>query len=102
MADDTRQSQQAQQSSPTRIEAPNAADVARTYRGPANVMPGGTAHTAGGERPGEELTYFQVVRSLGLDYYLNFHKRPCVRDGQLTGIACGFVAGSVAAAGQCT
>ncbi|PVH92666.1 hypothetical protein DM02DRAFT_619801 [Periconia macrospinosa] len=97
MADDTRQSQQAQQPPPVPFEAPNAADVARTYKGPANTMPGGTAHTAGGARPGDdaELTYFQAVRSLPLDYYLNFHKRPCVRDGQLTGIACGFLAGSL-------
>jgi cytochrome c oxidase assembly protein subunit 20 len=61
-------------------------------------MPGGTAHTAGGKPAGDEnLTYFQVVKNLGPEYYLNYHKRPCVRDSQLTGIASGFVGGSLAA-----
>ena len=98
MADDTRQSQQSQPPTPVPSEAPNAADVLRTPpRAPANSMPGGTAHTAGGEKVGDGPTYFDAVRSLGWDYYLNFHKRPCVRDGQMTGIASGFVAGSIAA-----
>ncbi|KAF2122519.1 hypothetical protein BDV96DRAFT_481771 [Lophiotrema nucula] len=64
-------------------------------KGPANTMPGGMAHTAGG-KTNEELTYFQVVRNLGPDYYLNFYKRPCVRDSQLNGIAAGFVGGGIA------
>lgn len=83
MADDTRQSDE-------QVTAP--------LRAPANIMPGGTAHTAGGEKldaPGP--TYFDVVRSLGPEYYLNFHKRPCVRDSQLQGIAAGFAGGSLAA-----
>lgn len=66
-------------------------------RGPANIMPGGTAHTAGGEKFGNEPSYVEVVKSLGPQYYLNFHKRPCVRDSQLTGIAAGFVGGSLGA-----
>lgn len=61
-------------------------------------MPGGTAHTAGGEKTDAEgPTYFDVVRSLGPEYYLNFHKRPCVRDSQLQGISAGFAGGSLAA-----
>jgi hypothetical protein len=59
-------------------------------RAPANVMPGGTAHTAGGERANDHVSYVDVVRSLPADYYLNFHKRPCVRDSQLTAISSGF------------
>jgi hypothetical protein len=66
-------------------------------KGPANIMPGGSAHTAGGNKDDIGPSYFEVVRNLGPEYYLNFHKRPCVRDGQLTGIGAGFVGGSLAA-----
>ena len=83
MADDTRQSEE---------------QVAPRPRAPANVMPGGTAHTAGGEKTdGSGPTYIDAVRSLGPEYYLNFHKRPCVRDSQLQGLAAGFAGGSLAA-----
>ncbi|KAI4627300.1 uncharacterized protein J4E87_003863 [Alternaria ethzedia] len=67
-------------------------------RAPANTMPGGTAHTAGGEKTSDGgPTYIDAVRSLGPEYYLNFHKRPCVRDSQLQGLAAGFAGGSLAA-----
>lgn len=67
-------------------------------RAPANIMPGGTAHTAGGEKTTDEgPSYIDAVRSLGPEYYLNFHKRPCVRDSQLQGLAAGFAGGSLAA-----
>ncbi|KAF1920493.1 hypothetical protein BDU57DRAFT_508837 [Ampelomyces quisqualis] len=83
MADDTRQTED---------------KAAPPPRAPANVMPGGTAHTAGGEKMDDSgPTYFEVVRQLGPEYYLNFHKRPCVRDSQLQGIAAGFAGGSLAA-----
>jgi cytochrome c oxidase assembly protein subunit 20 len=66
-------------------------------RAPANSMPGGTAHTAGGEKvDGEGPSYIDAVRSLGPEYYMNFHKRPCVRDSQLQGLAAGFAGGAVA------
>lgn len=85
MADDTRQSQDA----PAQTSRP---------RGPANIMPGGTAHTAGGEKADASgPTYIDAVRSLGPEYYLNFYKRPCVRDSQLQGISAGFAGGSLAA-----
>jgi cytochrome c oxidase assembly protein subunit 20 len=61
-------------------------------------MPGGTAHTAGGEKTDAEgPSYIDAVRSLGPEYYFNFHKRPCVRDSQLQGLAAGFAGGSIAA-----
>jgi cytochrome c oxidase assembly protein subunit 20 len=83
MADDTRQSEEQAVPRP---------------RAPANVMPGGTAHTAGGEKADSAgPTYIDAVRSLGPEYYLNFHKRPCVRDSQLQGLAAGFAGGSLAA-----
>lgn len=80
MADDTRQPD----GTPTRPKAP------------ANIMPGGTAHTAGGTPAGAEPSYIDAVRTLGPEYYLNFHKRPCVRDSQLMGIGAGFIGGAVA------
>jgi hypothetical protein len=82
MADDSRQ--------PDEQAAPR-------LRAPANIMPGGTAHTAGGEKPDTSPNYIDAVRSLGPEYYLNFHKRPCVRDSQLQGLAAGFAGGSLAA-----
>jgi cytochrome c oxidase assembly protein subunit 20 len=66
-------------------------------KGPANIMPGGSAHTAGGKAEEDAPRYIDVVRNLGPEYYLNFHKRPCVRDSQLVGIGAGFVGGSLAA-----
>lgn len=56
-------------------------------------------HTAGGKaaEAANEISYFEAVKQLGPEYYLNFHKRPCVRDSQLTGIGAGFVGGSLAA-----
>lgn len=83
MADDTRQ--------------PNEQVPPPRPRGPANIMPGGTAHTAGGEKTDNAPSYLDAVRSLGPEYYLNFHKRPCVRDSQLQGLAAGFAGGSLAA-----
>jgi cytochrome c oxidase assembly protein subunit 20 len=83
MADDSRQLEE---------------QVAPRPRAPANSMPGGTAHTAGGEKfDGSGPSYIDAVRTLGPEYYLNFHKRPCVRDSQLQGIAAGFAGGSLAA-----
>ncbi|KAF2634225.1 hypothetical protein P280DRAFT_414257 [Massarina eburnea CBS 473.64] len=99
MADDTRKSQSAPQPSPyIPPSAPSTTDVLRAPRAPANTMPGGTAHTAGGQRPDAEgLRYIDVVRNLPADYYLNFHKRPCVRDSQMTAIPGGFFVGCISA-----
>lgn len=90
MADDTRPSSGVQT---TQID-----NLPPRPRAPANSMPGGTAHTAGGEKlDSEGPSYIDAVRSLGPEYYLNFHKRPCVRDSQLQGLAAGFAGGSIAA-----
>lgn len=90
MADDTRPSSGVQT---TQIDS-----LPPRPRAPANSMPGGTAHTAGGEKlDNDGPSYIDAVRSLGPEYYLNFHKRPCVRDSQLQGLAAGFAGGSIAA-----
>ncbi|KAF2868947.1 hypothetical protein BDV95DRAFT_499569 [Massariosphaeria phaeospora] len=93
MADDTRQPDASQPSQSPQSPPPPPPHP----KTPANTMPGGSAHTAGGTPAESELSYVDVVRTLGPEYYLNFHKRPCVRDSQLTGIAAGFVGGSVGA-----
>lgn len=59
-------------------------------RAPANIMPGGTAHTAGGQKADDSASYIDLVRQLPADYYLHFYQRPCVRDSQLTAISSGF------------
>ncbi|KAF2738254.1 hypothetical protein EJ04DRAFT_409012, partial [Polyplosphaeria fusca] len=65
-------------------------------RPPANTLPGGMAHTAGGRKDEPEITYWSVVRQLGPEYYLTYHKRPCVRDSLLVGIPTGAVIGGLA------
>ncbi|KAF2197550.1 hypothetical protein GQ43DRAFT_444142 [Delitschia confertaspora ATCC 74209] len=91
MADDTRQSTQS-----ITLDAPNA-PVTGPPKTPANVMPGGTAHTAGGESANVDVTYWSALKTVRPSDYLTFHKRPCVRDGQMTGIGTGFAFGGVAA-----
>ncbi|KAI9756431.1 MAG: hypothetical protein M4579_003853 [Chaenotheca gracillima] len=53
----------------------------------ANVLPGGTANTAGGYKG--EASFGQVINSVKLDDFKGVHKQPCVRDSLLTGIASG-------------
>lgn len=90
MADDTRPTSGVQT---TQID-----NLPPRPRAPANSMPGGTAHTAGGEKvDGDGPSYIDAIRTLGPEYYMNFHKRPCVRDSQLQGLAAGFAGGSLAA-----
>ena len=100
MADDTRHIV-SEHGAPTEsgVKTTQITDLPARPRAPANSMPGGTAHTAGGEKldSANEPSYIDAVRSLGPEYYLNFHKRPCVRDSQLQGLAAGFAGGSLAA-----
>jgi cytochrome c oxidase assembly protein subunit 20 len=62
-------------------------------------MPGGSAHTAGGTPAdgGVKVTYWEALKTIRPSDYLTFHKKPCVRDGQLTGIGTGFAFGGIAA-----
>jgi cytochrome c oxidase assembly protein subunit 20 len=88
-----------QPSTTSGVQTTQIETLAPQPRTPANSMPGGTAHTAGGEKVDAEggPSYIDAVRSLGPEYYMNFHKRPCVRDSQLQGLAAGFAGGSLAA-----
>ncbi len=105
MADDTRQSSPAP---PT--ESKENDDGTRPYQGKvyeifppapptppenANMMPGGTANTAGGRLP--EPTTVDALKLIRLEEYKEFHKKPCVRDAMLTGIGGGFAVGGTTA-----
>lgn len=66
----------------------------KAKQAPVNIMPGGTANTAGGEKI-QDYSFWTVLASIRPGEYTNFHKLPCVRDALLTGIAMGFVGGGV-------
>ncbi|TKA67883.1 hypothetical protein B0A55_09706 [Friedmanniomyces simplex] len=58
----------------------------------ANMMAGGTEHTAGGKAP--EVNLANAFQSgLKLSDFTDLPKRPCVRDALLTGIGSGFALG---------
>ncbi|KAK5716652.1 hypothetical protein LTR15_009544 [Elasticomyces elasticus] len=59
----------------------------------ANMLQGGTEHTAGGKAP--EVTLANAVKDLGWKDFTELPKRPCVRDALLTGIGSGFAFGGV-------
>ncbi|KAK5697797.1 hypothetical protein LTR17_023799 [Elasticomyces elasticus] len=59
----------------------------------ANMLAGGTEHTAGGKAP--EVTLANAVKDLGWKDFVEMPKRPCVRDALLTGIGSGFAFGGV-------
>lgn len=68
------------------------------YRPPenANMMAGGTAHTAGGKTP--EVSVGNAFEG-GIKWndFTELPKRPCVRDALMTGIGGGFALGGVRA-----
>lgn len=59
-------------------------------------MPGGTANTAGGEKPEQFGSMWDVAASIRPSEYQHFHTLPCVRDALLTGIVGGCVGFGVA------
>ncbi|KAI9666716.1 MAG: hypothetical protein M1821_004652 [Bathelium mastoideum] len=59
----------------------------------ANLMPGGTEHTAGGQT--KPVTAADAVKSIKLEDFKELHKKPCVRDAFLNGIPSGVAAGVV-------
>ena len=61
----------------------------------ANMMPGGTANTAGGKTP--EANISNAFSSIKADEFKELHKRPCVRDAFMTGIGAGVGIGGVRA-----
>lgn len=64
------------------------------YKGPenANMMPGGTEHTAGGKTP--DVTLGNAFQDgIKKDDFWKLPSRPCVRDALMTGIVGGFAMG---------
>lgn len=106
MADDTRQQSQSPTTTPEDLsrEALNVNPENKAFTGTqwqggkqipykppenANLMAGGTQHTAGGQEP--EVTIMNALK-VGQPI-TELHKRPCVRDALLTGIGAGFAMG---------
>ena len=59
----------------------------------ANLMAGGTQHTAGGQVPA--VTFWNALQTG--PPITEIHKRPCVRDALMTGIGAAFATGGVRA-----
>ncbi|KAF2144388.1 uncharacterized protein K452DRAFT_266155 [Aplosporella prunicola CBS 121167] len=102
MADDTRQGQ-APAPDVTQSGDPNVrpyqgkvyeAVAAPQQRQNPNIMPGGTQHTAGGEKV-EELALSKAVGMIQPHEFFEIHKYPCVREALLTGIGTGFGIGGI-------
>jgi cytochrome c oxidase assembly protein subunit 20 len=70
---------------------------AQGYQPPqnANLMPGGTENTAGGQT--KEIGVGDALESIKLEEFTEIHKKPCVRDALMTGIGSGFGVGGVRA-----
>ena len=68
---------------------------AQGYQPPqnANMMPGGTANTAGGKE--KEIGLSDAFEAIKLEEFTEIHKKPCVRDALMTGIGSGVGLGSV-------
>ncbi|KAL1303351.1 hypothetical protein AAFC00_006748 [Neodothiora populina] len=101
MADDTRQQQQPQQHNGDTTDKAFRGDqwttAAPSYKPPenANLMPGGTEHTAGGKTV--DIGLVDAAKSIKREDWTTFHRKPCVKDSYLTGIGAGAAVGSVRA-----
>ncbi|KAI9690076.1 MAG: hypothetical protein M1820_010040 [Bogoriella megaspora] len=102
MADDTREQAAAAPVSREKLEH-QMQDVAQEKRDSevarpsqsANIMPGGTQNTAGGQV--KQASAVEAFKTIRLDDFKEFHKKPCVRDAMMTGIVAGFAVGGVRA-----
>ncbi|EKG16609.1 Cox20/FAM36A [Macrophomina phaseolina MS6] len=61
-----------------------------------NIMPGGTQHTAGGEKL-EGVRLSEGFKTIQPKDFLEIHKYPCVREALLTSIGTGFGTGGLMA-----
>lgn len=70
---------------------------AQGYQPPqnANIMPGGTENTAGGQT--KEIGLGDAIESIKMEDFTVIHKKPCVRDALMVGIGSGFGVGGVKA-----
>ena len=69
----------------------------------ANVLPGGTAHTANPNQPpssrqsAQDYSLIDAAKTIKLSDYKTLHTKPCVRDALMTGIATGAGIGGIGA-----
>lgn len=104
MADDTRQQQKPKEDLPREaltVDPENKSFSGTQWQGGkqipytppenANMLMGGTEHTAGGKLP--DVTISNAFPKLS--DFQELHKRPCVRDAFLTGITGGAVIGGI-------
>jgi hypothetical protein len=70
---------------------------AQGYQPPqnANMMPGGTENTAGGQT--KDIGLGDAIEAIKLEDFTVIHKKPCVRDALMVGIGSGFGVGGVRA-----
>ena len=61
----------------------------------ANALPGGTAHTAGGEKFEDKNMLVDAVKTVKWQDFMTVHQQPCARDGFVTGIAGGGATGAL-------
>ncbi|KAF2155164.1 hypothetical protein K461DRAFT_292047 [Myriangium duriaei CBS 260.36] len=96
MADDTRQDTSSTDYKPFKGDQWNDASTTKRSAGPANIMPGGTANTAGGERP-DDVDVVKAAKLISWDDWATLPTKPCVKDSLMTGIGSGFALGGVRA-----
>ena len=72
-------------------------DAQPAYKPPenANLMAGGTEHTAGGKTV--DVGLVDAAKSISRDDWTKLHRKPCVKDSLLTGIGAGFAVGGARA-----
>jgi len=100
MADDTRQNivdQLKQDPEAKPFAGGQWNEAAPSYKPPenANLMPGGTEHTAGGKA--RDVGVMDAAKSIKLEDWNDLPKKPCVRDSFMTGIGAGFSMGAIRA-----
>lgn len=108
MADDTRQPPEDLSKAALNVHPENKAFMGQVWQGgkqiaykppeSANIMPGGTQHTAGGQVP--EVTLLNALTT-GVPI-TEIHTRPCVRDSLLQGMVGGFALGGTRLIFGCT
>ncbi|MCJ1467122.1 hypothetical protein MMC07_005744 [Pseudocyphellaria aurata] len=59
----------------------------------ANALPGGAINTAGGKV--RKLTIMEALKTIQLQDFNDFYKKPCARDALLAGIGAGFGIGGL-------
>lgn len=91
MADDTRQT------TDKAFSGTQWGDAAPSYKAPenANLMAGGTEHTAGGKTV--DVGLVDAAKTITRDDWTKFHRKPCVKDSFLTGIGAGAAVGGMRA-----